>query len=167
MFHYLVATFAIFAATARAQAPINVYLPDSPSNTFPNGTGIWPGIQHALKKLVDAVEGDRFRPEQFPHIFSEYAPAHDTDGYATIVKLLADEPRYIQQLAEIARLALSIHDVITKRPLPLLRQGEFRSVTLSQQEVAVLLASAFFGEFPKREPTATDFVRFPYPNFFG
>lgn len=52
----------------------------------------------------------------------------------------------------LARLALRLPELVRK-PLPLLRQNCNHSVSLSQQQVACLLANAFFCTFPRRNVT--------------
>ena len=66
----------------------------------------------------------------------------------------------------MARLALSLPTLVTS-PIPLLRCDHARSLTLSQIQIACLLANAFFCTFPRRNATGlnTEYGNFPSINF--
>merc|ERR1719342_1340220 len=63
-------------------------------------------------------------------------------------------------------LLISSPAVLTS-PLPLLTSGRTQSITLSQQQVSVLLVNAFFCTFPRRNArnSNAEFSSFPYINF--
>ena len=65
----------------------------------------------------------------------------------------------------MSRLALNLPTLVTA-PLPLLRCEQSREVTLSQVQVACLLANAFFCTFPRRNATGvnTEYANFPSIN---
>eukprot|EP00051_Salpingoeca_urceolata_P020448 m.307003 g.307003 ORF g.307003 m.307003 type:complete len:845 (-) comp19625_c2_seq22:125-2659(-) len=69
-------------------------------------------------------------------------------------------------LPAMARLALRLPELCTA-PIPLLRHGQTEALTLSQQQVACLLANAFFCTFPRRNRTGrnTEYEHFPDINF--
>jgi len=56
---------------------------------------------------------------------------------------------FTKLLPSIISLALQLPDICTQ-PLPLLRQQHQHAITLSQQQIACLLANAFFCTFPQR-----------------
>ena len=69
-------------------------------------------------------------------------------------------------LPGMTRLALNLPSLVTA-PLPLLRCDQMRDVTLSQIQIACLLANAFFCTFPRRNSTGftSEYANFPGINF--
>uniref|UniRef100_A0A672YG21 poly(ADP-ribose) glycohydrolase n=1 Tax=Sphaeramia orbicularis TaxID=375764 RepID=A0A672YG21_9TELE len=55
---------------------------------------------------------------------------------------------------------------ILNGPLPLLKGGMNHSITMSQEQVACLLANAFFCTFPRRNSRKTEYYNYPDINFF-
>lgn len=53
------------------------------------------------------------------------------------------------------------------QPIPLLRQQQNKTITMSQQQISSLLANAFFCTFPHRNDTkpASEYANFPTINF--
>uniref|UniRef100_A0A8C9XCZ3 poly(ADP-ribose) glycohydrolase n=1 Tax=Sander lucioperca TaxID=283035 RepID=A0A8C9XCZ3_SANLU len=52
------------------------------------------------------------------------------------------------------------------KPIPLLKRGMNHSITMSQEQVACLLANAFFCTFPRRNSRRTEYCNYPDINFF-
>uniref|UniRef100_A0A8C4NXL5 poly(ADP-ribose) glycohydrolase n=1 Tax=Dicentrarchus labrax TaxID=13489 RepID=A0A8C4NXL5_DICLA len=52
------------------------------------------------------------------------------------------------------------------KPIPLLKGGMNHSITMSQEQVACLLANAFFCTFPRRNSRRTEYCNYPDINFF-
>ena len=69
-------------------------------------------------------------------------------------------------LPEICALALRLPFAVTQ-PIPLLKRGCNQSLTFSQNQIACLLANAFFCTFPRRNATGrqTEYSNFPIINF--
>lgn len=69
-------------------------------------------------------------------------------------------------LPEIVKLALALPDLIPSS-IPLLKRHKNRSVSLSQQQIACLLANAFFCTFPRRNTAKrnSEYSSFPCINF--
>nr|XP_015196510.1 PREDICTED: poly(ADP-ribose) glycohydrolase-like isoform X2 [Lepisosteus oculatus] len=69
-------------------------------------------------------------------------------------------------LGKIAELAVSLPDVC-RMAIPLLRQGHNHSITLSQKQIACLLANAFYCTFPNRNTTKqhSEYSNYPDINF--
>ncbi|KAI6657703.1 Poly(ADP-ribose) glycohydrolase-like [Oopsacas minuta] len=67
----------------------------------------------------------------------------------------------------MTRLALNLPSLVTS-PLPLLRCEQVRDLTLSQIQIACLLANAFFCTFPRRNSTGftSEYANFPGINFY-
>ncbi|KAJ8317850.1 hypothetical protein KUTeg_002941 [Tegillarca granosa] len=66
----------------------------------------------------------------------------------------------------MAELALQLPHLCTQ-PVPLLKWGRTKSVTFSQQQIACLLANAFFCTFPRRNAKSrtSEFSNYPSINF--
>ncbi|CAF0994283.1 unnamed protein product [Adineta steineri] len=81
-----------------------------------------------------------------------------------------DERRHFMStvLSNICSLALNV-GLVCPQPLPLLRTGLNRSVTMSQKQVASLLACSFFCLFPNRSYSKhrNKFSSFPHANFIS
>ncbi|XP_060551967.1 poly(ADP-ribose) glycohydrolase-like isoform X2 [Ruditapes philippinarum] len=69
-------------------------------------------------------------------------------------------------LKKMATLALQLPHLCTA-PIPLLKCNRNFSVTLSQQQIACLLANAFFCTFPRRNAKSrtSEYIRYPNINF--
>ena len=87
-------------------------------------------------------------------LFSEEFSPQETEGFFQTIL-----PRMID-------LLVSSPDLLTC-PLPLLSTGRTHSITLSQQQVSVLLVNAFFCTFPRRNARSNnaEFSNFPFINF--
>ncbi|CAF0958393.1 unnamed protein product [Adineta steineri] len=81
-----------------------------------------------------------------------------------------DERRHFMStvLSNICSLALNV-GLVCPQPPPLLRTGSNRSVTMSQKQVASLLACSFFCLFPNRSYSKhrNKFSSFPHANFIS
>jgi poly(ADP-ribose) glycohydrolase len=88
------------------------------------------------------------------HLFAEVLEPEETEAF------------FESTLPGMVNLLVSSPTILT-RPLPLLQAGEAHSITLSQQQVAVLLVNAFFCTFPRRNvmKPRTEFSNYPMINF--
>uniref|UniRef100_A0A8C5HTJ7 poly(ADP-ribose) glycohydrolase n=1 Tax=Gouania willdenowi TaxID=441366 RepID=A0A8C5HTJ7_GOUWI len=68
-------------------------------------------------------------------------------------------------LPDMVQLALSTSELCTK-PIPLLKRGMNHSITMSQEQVACLLANAFFCTFPRRNSRKSEYTNYPDINFY-
>lgn len=68
-------------------------------------------------------------------------------------------------LPDMVQLALRASELCTK-PIPLLKGGMNHSITMSQEQVACLLANAFFCTFPRRNSRRNEYCNYPDINFF-
>ncbi|XP_048480301.1 poly(ADP-ribose) glycohydrolase [Plutella xylostella] len=82
--------------------------------------------------------------------FNNYLDPEETDYFFTIT------------LPEIVKLALALPHII-QAPIPLLKQHKNRAISLSQQQIASLLANSFFCTFPRRNSSKTDCEYSSYP----
>ncbi|XP_044521705.1 poly(ADP-ribose) glycohydrolase [Gracilinanus agilis] len=68
-------------------------------------------------------------------------------------------------LPDMVKLALCLPDICTK-PIPLLKQKMNHSITMSQEQIASLLANAFFCTFPRRNAKMkSEYSSYPDINF--
>lgn len=69
-------------------------------------------------------------------------------------------------LKQMCELALDLPNAVTK-PMPLLQKGHKMAITLSQRQIASLLANAFFCTYPKRNALGrkNEYANFPTINF--
>uniref|UniRef100_A0AAR2KZ90 poly(ADP-ribose) glycohydrolase n=1 Tax=Pygocentrus nattereri TaxID=42514 RepID=A0AAR2KZ90_PYGNA len=68
-------------------------------------------------------------------------------------------------LPEMVKLALSAPKICTQ-PIPLLKQNMNQSLTMSQEQIACLLANAFFCTFPRRNSRKSEYSNYPEINFY-
>lgn len=87
-------------------------------------------------------------------LFNEYLEEEETDYFFSVT------------LPSIANLALQLPQLVLT-PIPLLRQHRNRSVSLSQHQIASLLANAFFCTFPRRNTLkpSSEYASYPDINF--
>ncbi|XP_028286681.1 poly(ADP-ribose) glycohydrolase isoform X2 [Parambassis ranga] len=76
----------------------------------------------------------------------------------------AAEHLFDSLLPDMVQLALRTSELCTK-PIPLLKRGMNHSITMSQEQVACLLANAFFCTFPRRNSRRTEYCNYPDINF--
>ncbi|XP_075697874.1 poly(ADP-ribose) glycohydrolase isoform X2 [Rhinoderma darwinii] len=67
-------------------------------------------------------------------------------------------------LPDMVSLALMLPGVCTQ-PIPLLKKGKNHSITMSQEQIACLLANAFFCTFPRRNSRKSEYSTYPDINF--
>ncbi|XP_029940493.1 poly(ADP-ribose) glycohydrolase-like [Salarias fasciatus] len=80
------------------------------------------------------------------------------------VRCLPRTENYVDRLfPKIAKLALKLPDEV-KTAIPLLRSGHVAAITLSQTQIACLLANAFFCTFPHRNTTRPNAEYHNYPS---
>ena len=98
---------------------------------------------------------------------------HQDWSFSALHKLFSEEfsteetENFFQKvLPKMVDLLISSPNMITC-PLPLLTAGRTRSITLSQQQISVLLVNAFFCTFPRRNArnSNAEFSSFPHINF--
>nr|XP_046231778.1 poly(ADP-ribose) glycohydrolase [Scatophagus argus] len=143
-----------------------VKMPCSPSSFMTVQTGIfkqatkmrrWEVISKHLSRLakkesvtVDDVE------EAILKYNPKYKGQWSFDALSTFVKCIPKAENYFSTLfPKIAELALKLPECV-KKAIPLLQNGQPAIITLSQAQIACLLANAFFCTFPHRNTTAAN-----------
>lgn len=135
------------------------------------------GVSH-LKKRWEMIENALSKPIRNSHelgsaILSYNTNFRNTWKFRGLHKLFneyleEEETRYFFDvtLPEIIKLALDLPKLV-QAPIPLLKQHKNFSVSLSQQQIASLLANAFFCTFPRRNATkkTSEYASYPFINF--
>ncbi|KAL7059131.1 hypothetical protein AAHC03_013893 [Spirometra sp. Aus1] len=137
----------------------HVKLPCSSKNLHTeNGTSVerWDIIRQALSGLIQSAE--EFEKAVLSYNADYARGIWDAD---ILSAALQRRPDFKPLLKKIADLALKLPDLITQ-PIPLMKQNEESSISLSQMQIACLLANAFFCTFPGRSGTNS---RQQQPNF--
>ncbi|KAG7233271.1 hypothetical protein INR49_007281 [Caranx melampygus] len=115
----------------------------------------WEVIHKQLKNLASKKEVSVSAVEE---AIMKYNPRYKGkwtfDALTSFVKRAPKEENYYSTLfPRIAALALRLPEEVRK-PVPLLKRGETKAITLSQLQISCLLANAFFCTFPHRNTTA-------------
>ncbi|KAL7059132.1 hypothetical protein AAHC03_013892 [Spirometra sp. Aus1] len=122
----------------------------------------WDVIRRALSGSIDSAEA-------FENVIlaynKKYQPFWDVGSLSAA---LHKRPDFSPLLKKIADLALRLPDLVT-HPIPLLKQNKEMSLSLSQLQIACLLANAFYCTFPQRTSTdsKSEYRNFPTINFIS
>ncbi|CAK6956758.1 poly(ADP-ribose) glycohydrolase-like isoform X1 [Scomber scombrus] len=153
---------------------VHVKMPCSDSNLFPiedketrerQNKSRWELITETLsKKLTSSLE---LRNAILKYCSSLAKKWDFTALHLYCTKVLepdAAEHLFSSLLPDMVQLALRASELCTK-PIPLLKRGMNHSITMSQEQVACLLANAFFCTFPRRNSRKTEYYNYPDINF--
>ncbi|XP_078095384.1 poly(ADP-ribose) glycohydrolase-like [Mustelus asterias] len=127
----------------------------------------WEVIKVALGKT--AFETTKDVENAIKEYNQKYAHLWNFSGlHAHFEQLPHGECQYLLRklLPNMAKLALQLPKLCSK-PIPLLKQRRARAITMSQEQIACLLANAFFCTFPHRNSTRpnSEYSNFPDINF--
>ncbi|XP_075313687.1 poly(ADP-ribose) glycohydrolase [Odontesthes bonariensis] len=154
---------------------VHVKMPCSSSNLFPvedeetqvlQNKSRWELIKETLNKNFESAL-------ELRKAVLKYSASHAKKWDFTALRLYstevlepdAAEHLFDSLLPDMVQLALRASELCTK-PLPLLKAGMNHSITMSQEQVACLLANAFFCTFPRRNTRNTEYRNYPDINFF-
>ncbi|XP_026171507.1 poly(ADP-ribose) glycohydrolase isoform X3 [Mastacembelus armatus] len=153
---------------------VHVKMPFSSSNLFPvedketeglQNKSRWHLIKETLsKKITTALE---LKNAILKYSASQAKKWDFTALQIYCTKVLdpdAAEHLFGSLLPDMVQLALRGSELCTK-PIPLLKAGMNHSITMSQEQVACLLANAFFCTFPRRNSRKTEYYNYPDINF--
>ncbi|XP_045485572.1 poly(ADP-ribose) glycohydrolase isoform X1 [Pieris rapae] len=127
----------------------------------------WAIIEEALSKPIKNVRDlaaaiityntkfkDTWTFSSLQYLFDEYLEEEETKYFFNVT------------LPQMAKLALGLPKLI-QTAIPLLKQRENHSISLSQQQVSSLLANAFFCTFPRRNSrrTSAEYANYPFINY--
>ncbi|XP_068161884.1 poly(ADP-ribose) glycohydrolase-like [Antennarius striatus] len=154
---------------------VHVKMPCSSSNLFPvedeetrewQNRSRWELIKETLSKKLTSVS-------ELKNAIWKYNASNAKKWDFTALNLYCTkvlEPDAAQHLfdsllPDVVQLALRASELCTK-PIPLLKGGAGHSITASQEQVACLLANAFFCTFPRRNSRRTEYGNYPDINLF-
>ncbi len=149
----------------------HVRMPCSSQSLYPveggNLVGRWDLIKKSLgNKITNSHEFETALLSYNSH----YAKSWDFRGlHVYFEKLCSDEETemfFSVVLPQIICLALRLPEIVT-HAVPLLKQQQNYSITLSQQQIACLLANAFLCTFPRRNSvkSKSEYSSYPFINF--
>ncbi|XP_075999659.1 poly(ADP-ribose) glycohydrolase [Genypterus blacodes] len=153
---------------------VHVKLPCSSENLFPVVNTETQELENKSRwDLINESLIKKFRgPLDLKNAVLKYNTAHAKKwDFAALCQYCTKglEPPAAQHLFDsllpaMVQLALRAPELCTK-PLPLLKGGMNHSITVSQEQVACLLANAFFCTFPRRNSRKGEYGNYPDINF--
>ncbi|KAM7408671.1 hypothetical protein PAMA_002410 [Pampus argenteus] len=152
---------------------VSVKMPCSEKNLFPMETEDGGGVQSRWELIHTALQGGFKSSLDVRDAILRYNTAHAKRWDFTALNLLCTEyleHSEVQHLFEtilptMVNLALSAPSLCTM-PIPLLKSRVNHSLTLSQEQIACLLANAFFCTFPRRNSRKSEYCNYPEINFY-
>ncbi|XP_070771992.1 poly(ADP-ribose) glycohydrolase [Enoplosus armatus] len=152
---------------------VSVKMPCSEKNLFPMETEDGGGVQSRWELIRTALQGGFKSSLDVRDAILRYNIAHAKKWDFTALNLLCTEfleHCEMQHLFEVilpamVELALSAPRLCTM-PIPLLKSRMNHSLTLSQEQIACLLANAFFCTFPRRNSRKSEYCNYPEINFY-
>uniref|UniRef100_A0A7N6FI68 PARG catalytic Macro domain-containing protein n=1 Tax=Anabas testudineus TaxID=64144 RepID=A0A7N6FI68_ANATE len=152
---------------------VSVKMPCSEKNLFPMETEDGGGVQSRWELIQTALQGGFKSSLDVRDAILRYNTAHAKRWDFTALNLLCTEYLEhceVQHLFEVilpamVDLALSAPRLCTM-PIPLLKSRMNHSLTLSQEQIACLLANAFFCTFPRRNSRKSEYCNYPEINFY-
>ncbi|XP_019952974.2 poly(ADP-ribose) glycohydrolase [Paralichthys olivaceus] len=152
---------------------VSVKMPCSEKNLFPMETEDGGGVQSRWDLIHTALRGGFKSSLDVRDAILRYNTTHAKKWDFTALNLLCTEYLEhceVQHLFEVilpamVELALSAPRLCTM-PIPLLKARMNHSLTLSQEQIACLLANAFFCTFPRRNSRKSEYCNYPEINFY-
>ncbi|XP_066535232.1 poly(ADP-ribose) glycohydrolase isoform X2 [Hoplias malabaricus] len=152
---------------------MNVKMPCSEKNLFPVENEDGSGVQSRWELIRSALESGCKSSLDIRDAILSYNTAHAKRWDFTALNVLCtdglehSEVQYLFDviLPEMVKLALSAPKICTQ-PIPLLKLNMNQSLTMSQEQIACLLANAFFCTFPRRNSRKSEYSNYPEINFY-
>ncbi|KAK7498583.1 hypothetical protein BaRGS_00010243 [Batillaria attramentaria] len=152
----------------------HVRMPCSNQNEYPVEAAAGPTVERRWDMIQKALKADIRGPFELEEAILSYNQRYANKWnfsalHHFLTKFLTKEERedfFSCTLPEMVRLALKLRLLCTK-PIPLLRKDKAHKLTLSQQQIACLLANAFFCTFPRRNSRSrtAEYSSYPDINF--
>ncbi|XP_061600935.1 poly(ADP-ribose) glycohydrolase isoform X2 [Cololabis saira] len=152
---------------------VSVKMPCSEKNLFPMETEDGSDVQSRWELINSALQRGFKSCLDVRDAILRYNIAHSKKWDFTALNLLCTE--YLEHcevqhllgsiLPSMVDLALSAPRICTM-PIPLLKSRINHSLTLSQEQIACLLANAFFCTFPRRNSRKSEYCNYPEINFY-
>lgn len=151
---------------------VSVKMPCSEKNLFPMDTEEG-RVQSRWELIQTALHGGFKSSLDVRDAILRYNTAHAKRWDFTALNLLCTECLEnceVQHLFDVVlpkmvKLALSAPRLCTM-PIPLLKSRMNHSLTMSQEQIACLLANAFFCTFPRRNSRKSEYGNYPEINFY-
>ncbi|XP_034538265.1 poly(ADP-ribose) glycohydrolase [Notolabrus celidotus] len=151
---------------------VSVKMPCSDKNLFPMDSEDGGRVQSRWELIQTSLRRGFKSCLDVKDAILRYNVAHAKKWDFTALNLLCTEcmePCDVQRLLEVelpdmVTLALSAPRLCTM-PIPLLKSRMNHSLTLSQEQIACLLANAFFCTFPRRNSRKSEYCNYPEINF--
>uniref|UniRef100_A0A8C5NDY4 poly(ADP-ribose) glycohydrolase n=1 Tax=Gouania willdenowi TaxID=441366 RepID=A0A8C5NDY4_GOUWI len=152
---------------------VSVKMPCSEKNLFPMDIEDRSGFQSRWELIQTALKRGFKSSLDVRDSILRYNVAHAKKWDFTALNLLCTEclePSEAQHLFNVVLpamvdLALSA-PCLNTMPIPLLKSKNHHSLTMSQEQIACLLANAFFCTFPRRNSRKSEYGNYPEINFY-
>ncbi|KAK7140291.1 hypothetical protein R3I94_012791 [Phoxinus phoxinus] len=152
-----------------------VKMPCSEHNLFPleNEDGKVCSTQSRWKLIRSALGREFKRSHDIRDAILSYNTVHAKRWDFTALNLLCEkgfgssEVKHLLNvtLPKMVKLVLDTPKICTQ-PIPLLKTRMNQSLTMSQEQIACLLANAFFCTFPRRNSRKSEYGNYPEINFY-
>ncbi|XP_047668044.1 poly(ADP-ribose) glycohydrolase [Tachysurus fulvidraco] len=150
---------------------MHVKMPCSEKNLFPMENE--DGVQSRWELIISALETESKSSLDIREAILTYNTTHAKRWDFTALNVLCTEglehteAQYLFDvtLPKMVALALNAPHICTQ-PIPLLKQNMNQSLTMSQEQIACLLANAFFCTFPRRNSRKSEYYNYPEINFY-
>uniref|UniRef100_A0A3B4ZHE5 poly(ADP-ribose) glycohydrolase n=1 Tax=Stegastes partitus TaxID=144197 RepID=A0A3B4ZHE5_9TELE len=135
---------------------VSVKMPCSEKNLFPMETEDGGGVQSRWELIHTALKGGFKSSLDVRDAILRYNTAHAKKWDFTALNLLCTEVSCSKQECYLFFCG----------PIPLLKTRMNHSLTMSQEQIACLLANAFFCTFPRRNSRKSEYCNYPEINFY-
>ncbi|XP_078522897.1 poly(ADP-ribose) glycohydrolase-like [Lissotriton helveticus] len=126
----------------------------------------WNVITKALRKKMSCAHDIEKAIKSYNKKYERQWKFDALDSFFTSLKDGERQYYLTSVIPKMAELALQL-PIICPKPIPMLKKGQQRAITMSQQQVACLLCNAFFCTFPRRNATQgnSEYATYPSINF--
>ncbi|XP_016127774.1 poly(ADP-ribose) glycohydrolase-like [Sinocyclocheilus grahami] len=152
---------------------MTVKMPCSEKNQFPVENEDVSVVQSRWELIRTALEGECKSSLDIKDAILSYNIVHAKRWDFTALNCLCtegmenDEVQHLFNvtLPKMMKLVLNTPKICTQ-PIPLLKSRMNQSLTMSQEQIACLLANAFFCTFPRRNSRRSEYANYPEINFY-
>ncbi|XP_058652424.1 poly(ADP-ribose) glycohydrolase [Onychostoma macrolepis] len=152
---------------------MTVKMPCSENNVFPVENEHGSVVQSRWELIRTALEGECKSSLDIRDAILSYNRIHAKRWDFTALNYLCTEGMDIEEvqhlfkvtLPKMMKLVLNTPKICTQ-PIPLLKTTMNQSLTMSQEQIACLLANAFFCTFPRRNSRKSEYANYPEINFY-
>ncbi|XP_057197867.1 poly(ADP-ribose) glycohydrolase [Triplophysa rosa] len=152
---------------------MTVKMPCSEKNLFPVESEDGSGLQSRWELISSALKGGLKSSLDIRDAILSYNTAHAKRWDFTALNVLCTEGLencevqflFNNILPAMVELTVKMPEICTQ-PIPLLKMGMNQSLTMSQKQIACLLANAFFCTFPRRNSRKSEYSNYPEINFY-